>query len=48
MAGFHHPGHTELLADLTRTKEFGMMIVGGPLKIMFTTTHVAINALFRS
>ncbi|HNN41240.1 MAG TPA: 4-hydroxythreonine-4-phosphate dehydrogenase PdxA, partial [Nitrospira sp.] len=45
MAGFHYPGHTELLADLTKTREFGMMIVGGPLKIMFTTTHVAINAL---
>ena len=45
MAGYHYPGHTELLADLTGTKEFGMMIVGGPLKIMFTTTHVAINAL---
>ncbi|MGZ8423295.1 MAG: 4-hydroxythreonine-4-phosphate dehydrogenase PdxA [Nitrospira sp.] len=45
MAGYHYPGHTELLADLTQTKEFGMMIVGGPLKIMFTTTHVAINSL---
>lgn len=45
MAGYQYPGHTELLADLTRTTEFGMMIVGGPLKIMFTTTHVAINAL---
>lgn len=45
MAGYHYPGHTELLADLTRSKEFGMMIVGGPLKIMFATTHVAINAL---
>ncbi len=45
MAGYHYPGHTELLADLTQTKEFGMMIIGGPLKIMFTTTHVAINQL---
>jgi 4-hydroxythreonine-4-phosphate dehydrogenase len=45
MAGYHYPGHTELLADLTQTKEFGMMIVGGPLKIMFTTTHVAISSL---
>ncbi len=45
MAGYHYPGHTELLADLTHTQEFGMMIVGGPLKIMFTTTHVAINQL---
>ncbi len=45
MAGYHYPGHTELLADLTQTKEFGMMIIGGPLKIMFTTTHVAIHSL---
>ncbi len=45
MAGFHYPGHTELLADLTQSAEVGMMIVGGPLKIMFTTTHVAINTL---
>jgi 4-hydroxythreonine-4-phosphate dehydrogenase len=45
MAGFHYPGHTELLADLTESAEVGMMIVGGPLKIMFTTTHVAIRDL---
>ncbi|HET6674172.1 MAG TPA: 4-hydroxythreonine-4-phosphate dehydrogenase PdxA, partial [Nitrospiraceae bacterium] len=45
MAGFHYPGHTELLADLTHSAEVGMMIVGGPLKIMFTTTHVAIKDL---
>jgi 4-hydroxythreonine-4-phosphate dehydrogenase len=45
MAGCHYPGHTELLADLTRTEESGMMIVGGPLKIMFVTTHVAIKQL---
>lgn len=45
MAGCHFPGHTELLADLTQTEESGMMIVGGPLKIMFVTTHVAIKDL---
>jgi 4-hydroxythreonine-4-phosphate dehydrogenase len=45
MAGCHFPGHTELLADLTGTEESGMMIVGGPLKIMFVTTHVAIKKL---
>lgn len=45
MAGFHYPGHTELLADLTKTPESGMMIVGGPLKIMFVTTHIAIKDL---
>ncbi|MBA5868195.1 MAG: 4-hydroxythreonine-4-phosphate dehydrogenase PdxA [Nitrospira sp. CR1.3] len=45
MAGCHFPGHTELLAHLTQTEESGMMIVGGPLKIMFVTTHVAIKDL---
>lgn len=45
LAGCRYPGHTELLADLTRSKESGMMIVGGPLKIMFVTTHVAIKDL---
>jgi 4-hydroxythreonine-4-phosphate dehydrogenase len=45
MAGCHFPGHTELLADLTHTQESGMMIIGGPLRIMFVTTHVAIRDL---
>jgi 4-hydroxythreonine-4-phosphate dehydrogenase len=45
LAGCHYPGHTELLADLTQAKESGMMIVGGPLRIMFVTTHVAIKSL---
>jgi 4-hydroxythreonine-4-phosphate dehydrogenase len=45
MAGCHYPGHTELLADLTHAQESGMMIIGGPLKIMFVTTHVAIKDL---
>ena len=45
MAGCHYPGHTELLADLTKTQDSGMMIVGGPLRIMFVTTHVAIKDL---
>jgi len=45
LAGYHYPGHTELLADITKSKEVGMMIVGGPLKIMFVTTHVSIRQL---
>jgi len=44
-AGYEYPGHTELLADLTHSKEVGMMILGGPLKILFVTTHVAIRNL---
>lgn len=45
LAGYRYPGHTELLAELTRSREVGMMIVGGPLKIQFVTTHVAIRDL---
>jgi 4-hydroxythreonine-4-phosphate dehydrogenase len=45
LAGHAYPGHTELLADLTHSREVGMMILGGPLKIMFVTTHLAIRDL---
>jgi 4-phospho-D-threonate 3-dehydrogenase / 4-phospho-D-erythronate 3-dehydrogenase len=45
LAGYDYPGHTELLAALTQSPEVGMMIVGGPLKIMFATTHVALRDL---
>ncbi len=45
LAGYRYPGHTEMLADFTGSKRVGMMIVGGPLKIMFVTTHVAIRNL---
>lgn len=45
LAGYKYPGHTELLADLTHSREVGMMILGGPLKIMFVTTHVALRRL---
>jgi len=43
LAGHLYPGHTEMLADLTKAKESGMMIMGGPLKIVFTTTHLALR-----
>jgi 4-hydroxythreonine-4-phosphate dehydrogenase len=42
-AGHHYAGHTELLAHLTNTKEFGMMFVGGGLKLILATIHVALK-----
>lgn len=48
LAGYSYPGHTELLAALTRSKTFGMMIVGGPLKVLFATTHLAIREVSAS
>ena len=45
LAGHAYPGHTEMLGSLTGSKEVGMMILGGPLKILFATTHLAIRDL---
>lgn len=42
-AGHHYAGHTELLAHLTGTKEYGMMFVGGGLRLILATIHVALK-----
>ena len=34
------PGQTEMLAHLSRTKKFAMMLVGGPLRVALVTIHV--------
>lgn len=41
-AGINVPGHTELLAQLTRTKKFAMMLFGGPLRVVLATRHIPI------
>lgn len=43
LAGYRWPGHTELLADLTKTKDFAMMFVGGRLKIILCTIHIPLK-----
>ena len=48
LAGYRYPGHTEMLADLTKAKESGMLIMGGPLKIFFTTTHIPLRDVAKS
>ncbi|HVM32620.1 MAG TPA: 4-hydroxythreonine-4-phosphate dehydrogenase PdxA, partial [bacterium] len=42
-AGCRYPGHTELLAYLSNTKDFAMMMVGGPFKITLLSIHVALK-----
>jgi len=37
-AGFKYSGHTELLAELTGTKDYAMMLVGGSLRVIHVTT----------
>jgi 4-phospho-D-threonate 3-dehydrogenase / 4-phospho-D-erythronate 3-dehydrogenase len=40
--GHLYPGHTEILAELTNTKEFSMMLSAPNLKVIHVTTHVGI------
>lgn len=43
MAGMKWPGHTEMIAELTGTKDYAMMLVGGPLRVILVTIHTAIR-----
>jgi len=43
MTGYDFPGHTELLAFLTNTKNFGMMFLSENFKIILVTTHLPLK-----
>lgn len=43
LAGFHYSGHTEILADLTGTKNYAMLLTGGKLRVIHVTTHVSMR-----
>ncbi|PIE57013.1 MAG: 4-hydroxythreonine-4-phosphate dehydrogenase PdxA [Desulfobulbus propionicus] len=40
LAGYPFPGHTEMLASLTGTKQFRMMMAGPRLKVVLVTIHL--------
>jgi len=42
-AGFDFPGHTELLAHLTKGDRYGMLFVGGGLNLILATIHHALR-----
>jgi 4-hydroxythreonine-4-phosphate dehydrogenase len=42
-AGVQHSGHTEILAKLSDTKDFAMLLMGRELKVIHVTTHVALR-----
>jgi 4-hydroxythreonine-4-phosphate dehydrogenase len=42
-AGYHYPGHTELLADLTGTQDFSLTLIAGKLRVTHVTTHVSMR-----
>ncbi len=39
-AGYGMVGHTEILARLTGTQDYAMMLMNGNLRVVFATTHV--------
>lgn len=43
LGGIHFPGHTEMLAALTSTDEFSMMLIGGPIRVILVSIHTAIR-----
>ena len=43
MAGYEYAGHTEIIAELTKTKEYSMMLVAGDLRVIHVTTHVSLK-----
>lgn len=45
MAGLQWPGHTELLAELTGTKNYAMMLVGGLLRVILVTIHTSLRSV---
>ena len=43
LAGHRYPGHTEILAGLTGTEDYAMMLVTPELKVIHVSTHVALK-----
>ncbi|WP_079476396.1 4-hydroxythreonine-4-phosphate dehydrogenase PdxA [Marinococcus halophilus] len=42
-AGYNYPGHTEILADLTGTEDYSMMLSAPNLKVIHLTTHLGLK-----
>jgi 4-hydroxythreonine-4-phosphate dehydrogenase len=45
MAGMKWPGHTEMLAGLTSTDDYAMMLAGGPLRVILVTIHTSLRSV---
>jgi 4-phospho-D-threonate 3-dehydrogenase / 4-phospho-D-erythronate 3-dehydrogenase len=43
LAGYHYPGHTEMLAELTGVRGSCMMLAHGPMRVSHLTTHIALE-----
>jgi 4-hydroxythreonine-4-phosphate dehydrogenase len=43
LAGHHYAGHTEIYADLTKTRDYAMMLADGELRVAHVSTHVSLR-----
>jgi 4-hydroxythreonine-4-phosphate dehydrogenase len=43
LAGYHYPGHTELLAKRTGAADVAMMLAGGSFRVVLATIHCALS-----
>ncbi|WP_010254070.1 4-hydroxythreonine-4-phosphate dehydrogenase PdxA [Treponema primitia] len=43
LAGHHYSGHTEIYADLTKTKDYSMMLADDALRVVHVSTHVSLR-----
>jgi 4-hydroxythreonine-4-phosphate dehydrogenase len=43
LAGHHYAGHTEIFAEYTNTRNYGMLLSGGGLNVIHVTTHVSMK-----
>jgi 4-hydroxythreonine-4-phosphate dehydrogenase len=45
MAGVKWPGHTEMLAALTSSEDYAMVLAGGPLRVILVTIHTSLRSV---
>lgn len=48
LGGHMYPGHTEILAQLTDTEDFSMMLMTGNLRVIHLTTHMGLIDAIKS
>jgi 4-hydroxythreonine-4-phosphate dehydrogenase len=43
LADIHYPGHTEILADFSGTKDFAMMLMNDEVRVILVTIHLSLR-----
>ncbi|MGW7433631.1 4-hydroxythreonine-4-phosphate dehydrogenase PdxA [Streptomyces sp. NPDC054861] len=48
LAGLHYPGHTEILAELSGTSDYAMMMANDELRVVLVTVHQSLRTALDS